>query len=247
MKDPLLSSVIARISFSDLTNEAGFVSSLSSQEWFKGLFGRHDTLKEIQSDDDDALEVHRFSEMRGYPSGAYLDVSARYACLVMNGGMADLPSDTKLISILAPIWRHAQETDTYTRLMRIGLRKVWSKTFVHAEEADHCFKYFDQGLVNENESLIERKYVDVFWSSKYQCAMNSIRSVKTVNEKLSLRFTLDLDAYKNLSHEGDNPRPDNETFIQICNSLSGMLNDVQLRTFVEEYRKGVNSKVEDDE
>ncbi len=234
MTDSFLSNIIIRINYSDLTDVSGIISFLADDRPFQDMFGRHDVIKDIPLEGEDPVSVHRFSEMKLFTKNSYLDISEKYMCLVINCIGVEHLSDNQMIGILLPIWGVIRDKDSFSQITRIGFRKVWGKTFETAEDADHVVAYFDQGLMKNEEAIIKRRYIDVFWSKKFKCAMNSIRSVLTVNEECALRFTLDLDAYNNMSREDDR-RPSPEGLRTLFDCLSGLVSDVQGRSFVDEY------------
>lgn len=243
-QDPLLTRAYLRLDLSGLTDFAGTVTTLAKEKWFEQMVGRHDIVESEKEDRDEPVKVHRFSGLKGFPKGAYIDVSERIVSITLNKEVFFPKMDSALFQLIINVWEVLKKNDSYTQIVRVGYRKIWARKFSQDDNPDDYFAYFDQGLMkgSEDEALAERQYIDKFWSPKYRSTVNSIRSVKTVNKELDLMFSLDLDVYKRISEE-EFSRPKEKEFSMDLEQLSNFLSDIWQRSFVEHYIEECNEKV----
>lgn len=194
----LLEQVIIRADYSDIVQLQNVLDELLRSQTFISRFSEHKVITEKISHNDGGRykEYHRFIEKVG--SGVlYLDLSDDY-CLIN----ARIGSDKYQLGhygdLMSEVLGIILGTDPFTRLLRVGIRKVYSKDCTKEDNPDSIFKFFDQKLTNNDELFLEKNYTETILRPDDSFLINYNRNVKLIDSrssKLCLRFSLDIDVY----------------------------------------------------
>ena len=234
----LLKRVIIRADITAMMKLEDSVSSISRQEWFKGLFDSMDKFISVPSPrvtnitspvaNSQGTEVRRFFECTIEPrQELVLDISDEFLCLDIKCN-EHYESLDPYIDLMAKVIGQVIHDDNYVKLKRLAIRKIDGLILANANEANRVFEYFDQGIMEDGEGMRKRLYNDYFYSNNKKVGVNYSRQLKIGdNEASRFIFTIDTDVYAR-SNDLENVRPGVEELSVI---LSNRINETAFDIF----------------
>ena len=238
----LLKRIIIRADISAMLKLEDSVSSISRQDWFKGLFDSMDKFTSAANPgmpdrtslvaESHGAEVRRFFDCTIKPTQELtLDISDEFICLDIKCN-DQYESLDPYMSLMANVVGQIIHDDNYVKLKRLAIRKIDGLVCSNANEANRVFEYFDQGIMAEGEGMRKRLYNDYFYSNKNKVGVNYSRQVKIGDTAASrFVFTMDTDVYVR-PNDLDNLRPGVEELKKI---LSERINE----TAFDVFKRGV--------
>ena len=160
-------------------------------------------------DDRDRPIIYRFSDCLIEPKQTMtLDLARDFLCLDIycNDKYACIDPYLELMSKLVA---DIIQTDPFVQLRRIGIRKINGVDGIDPKEANGIIEYFSQRLSwGDRDEMIQRQYTDNMLCPDIPAFVIYSRIVRRVPGSKDLRFTLDMDCYKDESFIEKRPEKD---------------------------------------
>ena len=163
--------------------------------------------QETNKMDYDRPKVYRFSDCVLEPvQNVTLDFDRNYLCMEIHCDSNYTVVDSYL-EMMATLINIILGCEGFVQLTRIGIRKIDGVDAIKPADADNVFEYFSQQLPWDRKDLMQmRQYTDYMTSPEIEAYVIYNRIVRVVENGTNLRFTLDIDCYKDSDFL--NPRPE---------------------------------------
>ena len=211
LKNILLKRVIIRFDYTSIVNVqdvlnqiVGFLNSLEKSfgSFDQMVSPKEDIAKESSTESignsNDRQFVYRFTDCQIEPKqDVTLDFSRNFLCLDIRCDEHYTLIDPYL-GIMSELMAIIIERDRFVQLTRIGIRKIDGVDSIAPDDADSVFEYFSQQLTWRKgvDSMKAREYTDFMFCSDVPAYVNYSRIVRVLQGSDDLRFTLDIDCYK---------------------------------------------------
>jgi uncharacterized protein (TIGR04255 family) len=209
---PLLKRIIVRFDYSSIADMQKVLNKMVNYlKPPKGIFNNfdqmvltNDTTQEdgttIQGKDKITQVVYRFSECSIKPKqDVILDFARNNLCLDIHCNEQYEKID-EYLEMMSKLMSYIIRNEDFVQLNRIGLRKIDGVDGIDAKEADSTFEYFSQRLNwSKKDQMLSQQYTDQMLCNDLPAFVIYNRIVRYNPESNNLRFTLDIDCYKESS------------------------------------------------
>ena len=153
--------------------------------------------------------IYRFSDCIIDPiQDVTLDLARNYLCLEIRCN-PDYTILDKYLDTMIQLMDIILQCEGFVQLTRIGIRKVNGVDSIDPNDADEVFEYFSQQLSwGERDRMVMRQYSDYMACHDISAYVIYHRIVRVVEGSPDLRFTLDIDCYKDSSFLEARPNTD---------------------------------------
>lgn len=248
LKNNFLKRVIIRFDFTSIVNMQSVLDNIVAYlQSLKESFGSFDQMTAPQEEiekygglgngdnKEDRPFIYRFSDCQIEPKqDVTLDFARNYLCMDIrcNGQYYLIDSYLNIMKALASI---IIDSDRFVRLERIGIRKIDGIDAIDPSDANNVFEYFSQKLAwGDSDRMKARQYTDYMICDDLPAYVNYSRIVRVIpGENKLLRFTLDIDCYKDSKIL--EKRPDNNTIATYLDSMNKKLFDLFIMGIKLEY------------
>ena len=209
LKNHFLKRIIIRFDFTTIVNLQEVLNQIVPLILAPSrLFGSFDQVSEVKNEmydnnrakekeDIDRPVIYRFSDCLIKPiQNVSLDLARDFLCL-------DIRCDEKYtvidpyLELMTEIASAIFKIDFFVQLRRVGIRKINGVDEIDPKDADSIFEYFSQSLSwRERDEMIQRQYTDNMLCHSLPAYLIYSRIVRRVPGSTNLRFTLDMDCYK---------------------------------------------------
>jgi len=213
LKNHFLKRIIIRFDFTSIVNlqdALNHVVALISAP--SRLFGSFNQVSELKSEmldnnrlrekeeDRDRPVIYRFTECLIEPiQNVTLDLARDFLCMDIHCDERYTLIDPYL-KLMTELMTAIIESDSFVQLRRIGIRKINGIDEINPADANGIFEYFSQRLSwNARDEMIQRQYTDNMLCLSLPAYLIYSRIVRWVPGSQNLRFTLDMDCYKDES------------------------------------------------
>lgn len=247
LKNNFLKRVIVRFDFTSIVNVqdvlnqiVAYLASIGNpfSSFDQMTAPKEDVSKDSSTDGgsitDDRPFIYRFSDCQIEPrQDVTLDYSRNFLCLDIrcDGKYTTIDTYIEIMTVLMSIIINC---DNFVQLTRIGIRKIDGVNSIAPDEADNVFEFFSQKLNwTVSDKMQSRQYTDFMYCTDVAAYVNYSRIVRVLQGGDFLRFTLDIDCYKDPSLL--EKRPNIETIKQYLNLMNNKLFDLFIMGIKLEY------------
>lgn len=153
--------------------------------------------------------VYRFSDCIIEPiQDVTLDFARNYLCLEIRCNQ-DYTVIDKYLEMMTALMDVILQCECFVQLTRIGIRKIDGVDAINPNDANQVFEYFSQQLSwGKRDRMVMRQYTDYMTCHDIPAYVIYHRIVRVLEDSPDLRFTLDIDCYKDSSFLEARPKAD---------------------------------------
>jgi len=250
-RSSLLKKIIIRFDFTSVTDIASTVKFLlpnlaeyffTKNELITNNYNLTLTPSDIKAGSipinvSEPVKIFRFTESKIKPiQEATLDISSAFICLDMNcdDNYDSIDSYLKMISVIVG---GILNSDSFTTLTRIGLRKIDGHDFDNISEAKQVFENV-KDFTNPIEGIrpLQNNSTMVLVDTNKRVQINYTRSTHLL-DKDRIRAVVDIDAYIENENLKGYERADEETIKQLLSTTNDLLFDLFKYSVTEAFLK----------